>query len=296
MDQIQKTSMEIKFPVPWGHIAAKVYGPLKEKKILMVHGILDNAGSFDRLVELLPQEYQYVNVDLPGHGLSSPFSYGTPLHFFDYVYSISLVLNALKWKTCIYIGHSFGAQIGIHFNILYPGRFEKIIAIDGFLSSPVENVVSHIQDKYNLDAYSKNSKTLYTKDEIIYALKFKRQETLKLDAAEAMFERAVTKVNNLYKYNRDTRLRFMVKPYFTIEEQEKFFIKYATKTLIIIADNSSHININLKLLKIILNVSDKNKISVIFVNGNHDVHNNYPERIAFHICKFLNTNDLQSKL
>lgn len=296
MDQIQKTSMEIKFPVPWGHIAAKVYGPLKEKKILMVHGILDNAGSFDRLVELLPQEYQYVNVDLPGHGLSSPFSYGTPLHFFDYVYSILLVLNALKWKTCIYIGHSFGAQIGIHFNILYPGRFEKIIAIDGFLSFPVENVVSHIQDKYNLDAYSKNSKTLYTKDEIIYALKFKRQETLKLDAAEAMFERAVTKVNNLYKYNRDTRLRFMVKPYFTIEEQEKFFIKYATKTLIIIADNSSHININLKLLKIILNVSDKNKISVIFVNGNHDVHNNYPERIAFHICKFLNTNDLQSKL
>lgn len=296
MDQIQKTSMEIKFPVPWGHIAAKVYGPLKEKKILMVHGILDNAGSFDRLVELLPQEYQYVNVDLPGHGLSSPFSYGTPLHFFDYVYSILLVLNALKWKTCIYIGHSFGAQIGIYFNILYPGRFEKIIAIDGFLSSPIENVVSHIQDKYNLDAYTKNSKTLYTKDEVIYALKFKRQETLKLDAAEAMFKRAVTKVNNLYEYNRDTRLRFMVKPYFTIEEQEKFFIKYATKTLIIIADNSSHINTNLKLLKIILNVSDKNKISVITVNGNHDVHNNYPERIAFHICKFLNTNDLQSKL
>lgn len=296
MNQIQKTSIEIKLPVPWGHIAAKVYGPSKEKKILMVHGILDNAGSFDRLVELLPQEYQYVNIDLPGHGLSSPLSYGTPLHFFDYVYSILLVLNALKWKTCIYIGHSFGAHIGTYFSILYPGRFEKIIAIDGFISIPIENVVSHIQDKYNLDAYAKDSKTLYTKDEIIYALKFKRQETLKLDAAEAIFKRAVTKVNNLYKYNRDTRLRFMVKPSFTKEQQEKFFIKYATKTLVIVADNSSQVNSLLELLNTILNICEKNKISVITVNGNHDIHNNYPERIAFHICKFLNTNDLQSKL
>lgn len=155
MNQMEKTSVEVKFPVPWGHIAAKIYGHAKEQKVLMVHGILDNAGTFDRLMKFLPESYQYVNIDLPGHGLSSPFPPGVPLHFFDYVYSILLVLNALEWKTCVYIGHSFGAQIGTYFSMVYPGRCEKLIALDGFLPFLVDDFIPFIQNLYNLDDYAK---------------------------------------------------------------------------------------------------------------------------------------------
>ncbi|XP_043256452.1 serine hydrolase-like protein [Colletes gigas] len=296
MNQLKRQPAEVKLPVPWGHVAAKIYGPLQESKILVVHGYLDNAGSFNRLLEFLPEHYNYVCIDLPGHGLSSPFPSGVPLKFFDYVYSILLVLDALKWQTCIYMGHSFGAQIGTYFSILYPGRLEKIIAIDGIMPFPIKNLVSYTQQLYDLDSYNNTSEKLYTKDEIMHALKFRRQEVLNTDAAEAMFERAVTKIDNLYKYNRDPRLRFFLKPLFTIEQSKEFLMKFLTPILIILADNSTKIKSYSYLVKEIeTSVNDKSIFLTVVVRGNHDVHNNYPERVAPHICHFLG-NTRKSKL
>lgn len=295
MKQKQRESTELKFNVPWGHIAAKLYGSKSETKILMVHGIMDNAGSFDRLLDLLPDQYQYVCIDLPGHGLSSPFPPGVPLHYFDYVYSLSFVLDALKWKSCIYIGHSYGAHIGIYFSILYPGRIEKMVALDGLSSVPIKDLVSHVRKMYDLNAYTKDTGTLYTKDEVMYTLKFRRQETLKTEAAEALFKRAVTQINDLYKYNRDVRLRNFVRPVFTFEQHREFLAKVTTPILLIIADNSYQSMSLFQLVEQLLQICDESQFAAVVVKGNHDVHNNYPERVAPHICKFL-SNQLKSKL
>ncbi|XP_076749937.1 serine hydrolase-like protein [Xylocopa sonorina] len=288
MDQMHEF-LEVKFPVPWGHIAAKIYGPQKERKVLMVHGVLDNAGTYDRLIKYLPQDYQYVCIDLPGHGFSSQFPPGLPLNFFDYVHVILLVLDALKWKTCIYIGHSLGAQLGTYFSILYPGRLEKIVAFDGFLPVVVQDIIYHIRTMYNLKLYTKESSRLYTEDEVLHALQFRRKEVLKLDAAKALFKRSVTKVNDLYKYNRDVRLKFLVRPVFKMEQQKEIFAKYSTKTLVFKPNRLDDYHLRLP------DISDTNIITVVRVNGNHDIHNNYPERVAPHVCQFLN-NNLQSKL
>ncbi|KZC14263.1 PREDICTED: serine hydrolase-like protein 2 [Dufourea novaeangliae] len=296
MSSSKKQVTEVNLPVPWGHIAAKVYGSSRGKKILVVHGILDNAGSFDRLINLLPQEYHYISIDLPGHGFSSPFPSGVPLQYFDYVYTILLVLDALKWKTCIYLAHSFGSQIGMYFSILYPGRLEKIIAIDGIMPLPIRDVVSYTQKTYNLNKYSTAKDALYTKEEVMYALKFKRQETLNTDAAEAMFKRAVTKVGDLYKYNRDPRLRELVRPIFTMQQHAEFWKKFSTPVILIVADRSSKIDTIPNLIEQArIAIKDKSDFFVVFVKGNHDVHNNYPERVAPHIYKFLK-HDTKSKL
>ncbi|XP_076642276.1 serine hydrolase-like protein 2 [Halictus rubicundus] len=296
MSQSKKQFTEVQLSVPWGHVAAKVYSPLKEKKILVVHGILDNAGSFDRLIELLPQEYQYVSIDLPGHGFSSPFPSGLPLKFFDYVYTILLVLDTLKWKTCIYLAHSFGAHIGTYFGVLYPGRLERIIAIDGFMPLAVKDAVSCTREMYNLSAYSNVGDTLYTKEEVIYALQYKRKEGLNTDAAEAMFIRAITKVGNLYKYNRDPRLRLMVRPIFNMQMFAEFWEKFTVPILIIVADRSSKIDILDDMIEKAKSVIKKKcEFDVVFVKGTHDVHNNYPERVAPHIYNVLK-NYTKSKL
>ena len=44
---------EVEIPVPWGKVAAKVYGRSKNPPVLCIHGWLDNCNSFDGLIPLL---------------------------------------------------------------------------------------------------------------------------------------------------------------------------------------------------------------------------------------------------
>ncbi|XP_018343424.1 PREDICTED: serine hydrolase-like protein isoform X3 [Trachymyrmex septentrionalis] len=107
---------DIKLSVPWGHVAARTYGSPTGKPVLAVHGRLDNAGTFTRLMKYLPKElFYYVCIDLPGHGWSSHFPSWTILDIMDYAHALYFVLEALQWKTFIYLGHSLGAQIGLEF-------------------------------------------------------------------------------------------------------------------------------------------------------------------------------------
>uniref|UniRef100_A0A8D0EYN9 AB hydrolase-1 domain-containing protein n=1 Tax=Strix occidentalis caurina TaxID=311401 RepID=A0A8D0EYN9_STROC len=81
-----------KFPVPWGHVAAKAWGPSEGHPVLCMHGWLDNANTFDRLIPLLPRDYYYVAMDFSGHGLSSHRPAGSPYHFLDYVTDVRRVV------------------------------------------------------------------------------------------------------------------------------------------------------------------------------------------------------------
>lgn len=64
--------------MPWGHVSGKWYGSRDEQPMLALHGWLDNCGTFDRLIPLLPTKIPVFSIDLPGHGRSSHF----PVRFF----------------------------------------------------------------------------------------------------------------------------------------------------------------------------------------------------------------------
>lgn len=285
---------ELQLSVPWGHIYAKAWGSLSDNKILAVHGLMDNAGSFDRIIKLLPKDYYIVSIDLPGHGFSSHFTQGVPLNFFSYVLTIYHVLNALHWDTCIYMGHSFGGHIGTMFSILYPQKFKKLILLDSLLSTPIDNqdLIPYLQDICNITIKANTDITprLYTKEEVLYALKYKRFATLNSEAAEALFKRAVTEVNNLYKFNRDFRLIGRVLTLFNIEQTMQCLSLLSVPCLIIIP-SSSIAFYNKYSVQNIANMLLKNDlITFVNVTGNHDVHNNCPEQVAPSLCKFLRNN------
>ncbi|KAG8302741.1 hypothetical protein J6590_025016 [Homalodisca vitripennis] len=63
--------VEIKIPVPWGHISGKWWGPQDKNPVIAIHGWQDNAGTFDNLAPLLPADVPFLCIDLPGHGFSS---------------------------------------------------------------------------------------------------------------------------------------------------------------------------------------------------------------------------------
>lgn len=282
---------ELRLPVPWGHITAKAWGSPTDFPVLCVHGILDNAGAFDRLIAQLPNHYYYVSIDLPGHGLSSHFPRGIPLDFLNYVLALRYVLEELKWKNFYFVGHSLGGQLGTFYSIIYPDRVKKMILIEGVAPRivPNENLVSQIRRVHDevLQVQSERKQRFYTLDEIVYSLRCSRSVCLNSDAADALFKRSVTKVGGMFKYNRDFRLKFYLIPLFNIEQMASILGKLDVKILFIFTRSTlEHLSSDYR--QLITNLVGNTKNSdTIYIDGNHDVHNNHPERISPDISKFL---------
>lgn len=299
MSEAEQQCTEIKLSVPWGHVAAKTYGSSTGKPVLVVHGRLDNAGSFIRLMKYLPKElFYYVCIDLPGHGWSSSFPSWKIIDIIDYAHALHFILDALQWQTCIYIGHSMGAQIGLLFSTFQPNRIEKLISFDAILMNHVENdffIYIKGASKLSVEAYYNEKSLFFTKDEILHALKTRRiSGSLNSEAADALFERAVTKINEKYIYNRDVRLKNYPFSFMGANECQKFINRLSVPIYVFIPSNG--IIFQYKNHKVTLEMmKSKTMLEVINIDGNHDVHNNNPEKIAPFICKILNSTN-SSKL
>ncbi|XP_033224644.1 serine hydrolase-like protein 2 isoform X2 [Belonocnema kinseyi] len=291
MESEMKTE-EIRFKVPWGHVAAKAWGSPKNSPVLVVHGLMDNAGSFSRLISLLPKQFYYVCIDLPGHGYSSHFPSGVPLNFFDYVLCIRFVLQELNWKSCVCIAHSIGAMIIYFYTYIYPGIIKKLVSIDTAVPRPYDGdlLKSRVIEEHNsaLDHLNNEENKVFSREEIIYVLQAKRKHYMKKEAAEAMFERTVTKVDGGYKYNRDQRLRIIPRPLFNDKQCVEYLKKETVPTLFIVPSTLSQFlseeGLREKSLEV---VKTKKMIEFVVVEGNHDIHTNHPERIAPLIERFF---------
>lgn len=108
----------------------KAWGESSNKPVLVTHGRMDNAGSFDGLIPLLSKSFYYICIDLPSHGRSSHVPPFFPINTIDFVMVYKLVLDYFKRGKYILLGHSYGAGIGQFFTRFYPEYIEKIINID----------------------------------------------------------------------------------------------------------------------------------------------------------------------
>ncbi|KAF2349107.1 Alpha/beta hydrolase fold-1 [Trinorchestia longiramus] len=121
---------EFSLKTPTGHIAGKVWNEEAPVAVLCLHGLLDNAGSFDRLVPLLPDHLCCVAIDLPGHGWSSHNPPGTSRPVLHYVIPVGRVIRHFGWKQVIMIGHSMGGVIGMFYAGTKPAAVHSLITID----------------------------------------------------------------------------------------------------------------------------------------------------------------------
>ena len=143
-------------------------GGLPPRRILCLHGWLDNSATFDALLpglhSGLDAQAEIVALDLPGHGLSDHKSPdGPPQLLAEYVYYVSEAIDALGWsqessssltdgghgkrdgregdqqrrpqhkqqERITLIGHSMGAGIATIFAAAFPEEVEAIVLIEG---------------------------------------------------------------------------------------------------------------------------------------------------------------------
>ena len=90
----------------------------KGKVVVLLHGYLGSKELWKGTIENLAKSYRVIAIDLPGHGLT---------HCFGYVHSMELmarcvkkVMDSLRLKKYVIIGHSMGGYAALAFAELFP--------------------------------------------------------------------------------------------------------------------------------------------------------------------------------
>ncbi|KFN52040.1 MAG: alpha/beta hydrolase [Arenimonas sp.] len=112
-----------------GPLAALRGGRAGGPRLLCLHGWLDNAASFVPLSPWLA-EFDWVALDLPGHGASSHRAPGYDYAFADWLHDVLDVLDALGWEQADLLGHSMGGAIACALAAAAPERVRRLALVE----------------------------------------------------------------------------------------------------------------------------------------------------------------------
>lgn len=97
--------------------------------LVMLHGLSGNLAVWHlRMVPLLQDRFRLTTYDLRGHGRSSmPASgYSTRTMAAD----LGALMDALDIERADLLGHSFGADVSLHFALLHPERVRRLVLVE----------------------------------------------------------------------------------------------------------------------------------------------------------------------
>ena len=271
-----EAAKDLFFPGTTGKLAVKLWRDTG-KRVLALHGWLDNAATFDGLAPLL-KNCQIAALDLPGHGLSDHRPAGTTYHFIDAIPDIVSVTSALGWETFHVLGHSLGGSIALCFAGILPKAVETLVVVEslGPFTSEAEEFPQRVAN------YLEELKTLSEKKMPVYAsaeeAATSRQKAGDLTQASALVlaSRGLKKVDQGYTWRSDPRLKLSSLHRLTEEQLRACLKRIEAPTLFIRASSGPQYPGELakSRLQCIRNLQTKE------IPGRHHVHLDSPETVA----------------
>lgn len=124
------TAGAFQLDVPFGTLHGLRRGTPGARRVLALHGWLDNAASFDAVAPRLAG-LRLICLDLPGHGRSEHLGPGQLYAFVDWVAWVHGVVEALGWERFGLLGHSLGAAIASMVAGTFPARVSRLALLEG---------------------------------------------------------------------------------------------------------------------------------------------------------------------
>ena len=107
--------------------------------VVLVHGLGGNlAGWHMTMVPELQREYRVTTYDLRGHGRSDGPRSGYTTG--DMAQELAGLMDALGIPQARIVGHSWGADIVLHFALEYPGRALDLVLVEAALLAPLADL------------------------------------------------------------------------------------------------------------------------------------------------------------
>ncbi|KAL7141473.1 hypothetical protein ABFS83_08G055400 [Erythranthe nasuta] len=112
-----------------------------QQTIVLAHGFGTDQSVWKHLVPHLVEEYRVVLYDNMGAGTTNPdyFDFDRYSTLDGYAYDVIAILEELRIQSCVYVGHSVSAMIGVIASVTRPELFSKIITVSAsprYLNDP----------------------------------------------------------------------------------------------------------------------------------------------------------------
>lgn len=96
----------------------------KGRAVVLLHGFLGSQQIWEQTISNLSKSYRVIAIDLPGHGGSDCFGY---VHSMELLAkSVKAVMDSLRLKKYVIVGHSMGGYAGLAFADLFPDNLKGL--------------------------------------------------------------------------------------------------------------------------------------------------------------------------
>ncbi len=102
-----------------------------EHTVLLLHGFLDLAWSWQKTAEMLAREFHVVAPDMRGHGDSDRVGAGGFYYFSDYLADLHDLIPQVSRSRLSIVGHSMGGSIAAYYTGTYPDSVHKLAILEG---------------------------------------------------------------------------------------------------------------------------------------------------------------------
>lgn len=96
----------------------------KGRVVVLLHGFLGSHKIWESTIQSLSKSFRVIAIDLPGHGDTDCFGY---VHTMELLAkSVKAVMDSLRLKKYVIIGHSMGGYAGLAFADMYPDNLKGL--------------------------------------------------------------------------------------------------------------------------------------------------------------------------
>lgn len=295
---VEREVRELQIPTPYGHLAAKQWLPTSaedpSRRVLLLHGFQDNAGSFDNLVPKLDPRWNAVALDFTGHGLSSHLPKGTSYVSMQFLLDVSRTADHLGWSQFSVIGHSMGGHGGLFYSCVFPERVQNLVLIDVFApmyqqpSKVSRSLREVLEGNIRLSQKDLSKPPVYTEEEVIKLYKHSIVPGYLPDNIRTLMKRGCKPVGGgRYILTKDVRLKYAKWIQCDSAALKEFYSNYTNNLLVVMAvPGLGGLSVKHKILS---DVCAENccTFKIVEVAGNHHVHMTNPDAVASQIRLFL---------
>lgn len=104
--------------------------------VVLLHGFLESLRMWDYFIKHLSKNFRVVAIDLPGHGKSDVYNHGLTMTIM--ANWVKAVLDHLRIKRCVMVGHSMGGYVTLEFAMQFPEMIKGLGLFHSHASADTE--------------------------------------------------------------------------------------------------------------------------------------------------------------